>query len=304
MPEIFGFVILGLFILIILSLLVSCVQIVPQSIGLVVERLGAYHKTFGVGVHFLIPLIDRVRMRVSLKEQVLDYEPRPVITRDNITLNIDSVVYFQITDPKLYAYGIERPLKALELMAATSLRNLIGELELDQTLTSRESINGKMRIVLDEVTDPWGIKVHRVEIKNINPPRDLQEAMEKQMRAERERRESILRAEGEKSSAILIAEGEKESVILRAEAKREQMIREAEGQAQALERIFLAQAKGIEMINDSNPSVAYLTLKSYEALEKVSDGKATKLIIPSNIQDVAGTLAALASTISETTKDK
>ena len=302
MPEILGFFVLVFFVFIILAVLVSCVRIVPQSYVLIVERLGAYHKTLHVGVHFMLPLIDRIRMRINLKEQVLDSEPQPVITRDNITLHIDSVAYFQVTDPKLFAYGIERPLKALELMSATSLRNLIGELELDQTLTSRESINGKMRIVLDEVTDPWGIKVTRVEIKNIITPRDLQEAMEKQMRAERERRESILRAEGEKQSAILIAEGEKEAVILRADAKKEQTIREAEGQARALERIFEAQAKGIELINGSHPSQEYLTLKSFESLEKVADGQATKLIIPSTIQDLAGTLAALSATVEKAKK--
>lgn len=302
MPEILGFFVLAIFLIIVLSLLVSCIRIVPQSYTLIVERLGAYHKTLSVGVHFLVPLLDRVRSRINLKEQVLDSDPQPVITRDNITLQIDSVVYFQVTDPKLYTYGIDRPLKALELMAATSLRNLIGELELDQTLTSRESINTRMRIVLDEVTDPWGIKVTRVEIKNIVPPRDLQEAMEKQMRAERERREAILRAEGEKRSAILIAEGEKESVILRADAKREQTILEAEGEALALERIYAAQVKGIHLINEANPSQAYLALQSFLALEKLGNGQATKMIVPSNIQDVAGTLASVAATISEASK--
>lgn len=302
MPEVLGVFVFVFFLIIVLSLLVSCIRIVPQSYTLVIERLGAYHKTLGVGVHFLVPLLDRVRIRITLKEQVLDAEPQPVITRDNITLHIDSVVYFQVTDPKLYTYGIERPLKALDLMTATSLRNLIGDLELDQTLTSRESINSKMRIVLDEVTDPWGIKVNRVEIKNIVTPRDLQEAMEKQMRAERERRESILRAEGEKRSAILIAEGEKESVILRADAKREQTILEAEGQATAIERIYAAQVRGIEMINQANPSQAYLTLQSFQALEKMANGNATKMIVPSNIQDVAATLASFAATITEINK--
>ena len=302
MGKILGIIFLVLFIIIVLSVLVSCIKIVPQSQALVIERLGAYSRTLPVGVHFLVPIIERVRQRIVLKEQVADFQPQPVITRDNVTLHIDSVVYFQITDPKLYTYGIERPMRALELMSATSLRNLIGELELDQTLTSREVINSKMRQILDEVTDPWGIKVTRVEVKNIIPPKDLQEAMEKQMRAERERRETILQAEGKKKAAILEAEGEKESAILRADAKKEQMIREAEGQAQALERIYEAQAKGIQMVNDANPSQAYLTMKSYEALEKVANGNATKMIIPSDIANVSGTLSAIASTVKESSK--
>lgn len=293
---------LVLFIIIILAVLLSCIKIVSQSQAMVVEKLGAYSRTLGVGVHILVPFMERVRMQVILKEQVADFQPQPVITRDNVTLHIDSVVYFQITDPKLYTYGIERPMRALELMSATSLRNLIGELELDQTLTSREVINGKMRQILDEVTDPWGIKVTRVEVKNIIPPKDLQEAMEKQMRAERERRETILQAEGKKKAAILEAEGEKESAILRAEAKKEQTIREAEGEATAMERIFEAQAKGIQMVNEANPSPSYLALKSYEALEKVADGQATKLIVPSDISNIAGTLSALASTVTAASK--
>ena len=297
-----GIVFLVLFIIIVLCLLVSCIKVVPQSQAVVVERLGAYSRTLPVGVHFLVPIIERVRQRVLLKEQVADFQPQPVITRDNVTLHIDSVVYFQITDPKLYTYGIERPMRALELMSATSLRNLIGELELDQTLTSREVINGKMRQILDEVTDPWGIKVTRVEVKNIIPPKDLQEAMEKQMRAERERRETILQAEGKKKAAILEAEGEKESAILRADAKKEQMIREAEGQAQALERVYAAQAKGIQLINEADPSKAYLTIKSFEALEKVANGNATKMIIPSDIANLSSTLSAVAATVKETTK--
>ena len=302
MGTIFTILFLLVFVVIVLSILVSCVKIVPQSQALVVERLGAYSRTLPVGVHFLIPIIERVRQRIILKEQVADFQPQPVITRDNVTLHIDSVVYFQITDAKLYTYGIERPMRALELMSATSLRNLIGELELDQTLTSREVINSKMRQILDEVTDPWGIKVTRVEVKNIMPPKDLQEAMEKQMRAERERRETILQAEGKKKAAILEAEGEKESAILRADAKKEQMIREAEGQAQALERIYEAQAKGIQMVNEANPSQAYLTIKSFEALEKVSNGQATKMIIPSDIANVSGALSAIAATVKETSK--
>ena len=302
MGKILGIIFLVVFILIVLVVLVSCIKIVPQSQALVIERLGAYNRTLPVGVHFLVPIIERVRQRIILKEQVADFQPQPVITRDNVTLHIDSVVYFSITDPKLYTYGIERPMRALELMSATSLRNLIGELELDQTLTSREVINSKMRQILDEVTDPWGIKVTRVEVKNIIPPKDLQEAMEKQMRAERERRETILQAEGKKKAAILEAEGEKESAILRADAKKEQMIREAEGQAQALERIYQAQAKGIQMVNEANPSQAYLTMKSFEALEKVANGTATKMIIPSDIANVSGTLSAITATIKESSK--
>ena len=302
MGKILGIIFLVVFILIVLVVLVSCIKIVPQSQALVIERLGAYNRTLPVCVHFLVPIIERVRQRIILKEQVADFQPQPVITRDNVTLHIDSVVYFSITDPKLYTYGIERPMRALELMSATSLRNLIGELELDQTLTSREVINSKMRQILDEVTDPWGIKVTRVEVKNIIPPKDLQEAMEKQMRAERERRETILQAEGKKKAAILEAEGEKESAILRADAKKEQMIREAEGQAQALERIYQAQAKGIQMVNEANPSQAYLTMKSYEALEKVANGTATKMIIPSDIANVSGTLSAITATIKESSK--
>lgn len=302
MGQIISVIFIILFVVLALVIAVSCVRIVPQSQAYVVERMGAYSRTLPVGVHFTVPILESVRMKVNLKEQVADFQPQPVITRDNVTLHIDSVVYFSITDPKLYTYGIERPMRALELMSATSLRNLIGELELDQTLTSREIINGKMRQILDEVTDPWGIKVTRVEVKNIIPPKDLQEAMEKQMRAERERRETILQAEGKKKAAILEAEGEKESAILRAEAKKEQMIREAEGEAQALERIYLAQAKGIQMVNDANPSAAYLTLESYKALEKVANGTATKMIVPSDIANVAGTLSALTNTVKETNK--
>lgn len=301
--QIIGTVFVVLFIVLALGVAVSCVKIVPQSQALVIEKLGAYSRTLHTGVHFLVPVIETVRTKVNIKEQVADFQPQPVITRDNVTLHIDSVVYFYITDPKLYTYGIERPMRALELMSATSLRNMIGELELDQTLTSRETINSRMRQILDEVTDPWGIKVTRVEIKNIIPPKDLQEAMEKQMRAERERRETILQAEGKKKAAILEAEGEKEAAILRAEAKKEQMIREAEGRAQALERIYLAEAKGIQMINDSKPSPAYLALESYKALEKVANGNATKMIVPTDIANVAGTLSALTTTI-EAVSDK
>ena len=283
--------------LIVIAVICYCVRIVPQAKAYVVERLGAYHSTWHTGPHFMVPFIDRVANKVSLKEIVKDFDPQPVITKDNVTMQIDTVVYFQITDPKLYTYGVERPISALENLTATTLRNIIGELELDETLTSRDIINTKMRAILDEATDPWGVKVDRVEVKNIIPPRDIQESMEKQMRAERERREAILRAEGEKKSAILTAEGEKESMILRATAKKEAMIAEAEGQAQATERLYAAQAKGIEMIKNSDPSLEFLTLKGYEALQKMADGKATKLIIPSNLQDITGTLASLAEVV-------
>ena len=283
--------------LIVIAVICYCVRIVPQAKAYVVERLGAYHSTWHTGPHFMVPFIDRVANKVSLKEIVKDFDPQPVITKDNVTMQIDTVVYFQITDPKLYTYGVERPISALENLTATTLRNIIGELELDETLTSRDIINTKMRAILDEATDPWGVKVGRVEVKNIIPPRDIQESMEKQMRAERERREAILRAEGEKKSAILTAEGEKEAMILRATAKKEAMIAEAEGQAQATERLYAAQAKGIEMIKNSDPSMEFLTLKGYEALQKMADGKATKLIIPSNLQDIAGTLASLSEVI-------
>ncbi len=283
--------------LIVIAVICYCVRIVPQAKAYVVERLGAYHSTWHTGPHFMVPFIDRVANKVSLKEIVKDFDPQPVITKDNVTMQIDTVVYFQITDPKLYTYGVERPISALENLTATTLRNIIGELELDETLTSRDIINTKMRAILDEATDPWGVKVGRVEVKNIIPPRDIQESMEKQMRAERERREAILRAEGEKKSAILTAEGEKESMILRATAKKEAMIAEAEGQAQATERLYAAQAKGIEMIKNSDPSLEFLTLKGYEALQKMADGKATKLIIPSNLQDITSTLASLAEVV-------
>lgn len=283
--------------LIAIAVICYCVRIVPQAKAYVVERLGAYHSTWHTGPHFMVPFIDRVANKVSLKEIVKDFDPQPVITKDNVTMQIDTVVYFQITDPKLYTYGVERPISALENLTATTLRNIIGELELDETLTSRDIINTKMRAILDEATDPWGVKVGRVEVKNIIPPRDIQESMEKQMRAERERREAILRAEGEKKSAILTAEGEKESMILRATAKKETMIAEAEGQAQATERMYAAQAKGIEMIKNSDPSLEFLTLKGYETLQKMADGKATKLIVPSNLQDITGTLASLAEVV-------
>ena len=280
--------------------IVPCVKIVPQAKSYVVERLGSYYQTLSNGLHFIIPFIDRVSSIVSLKEIVKDFAPQPVITKDNVTMQIDTVVYFQITDPKLYTYGVENPINAIENLTATTLRNLIGELELDQTLTSRDIINSKMRSILDEATDPWGIKVNRVEVKNILPPRDIQEAMEKQMRAERERREKILQAEGEKKSSILIAEGEKESAILRAEAKKESQIRIAEGEAEALLKLRNAEAEGIKLLKEAKADKSVLTLKSLEAMAKVADGKSTKIIIPSDLQQIAS--AGL--TISEILKDK
>lgn len=287
-----GLIVFVVIFVVLFMFLISLVRIVPQAQAYVIERLGAYHGTWNTGIHFMIPFIDRVSNKVTLKEVVKDFAPQPVITKDNVTMQIDTVVYFQITDPKLYTYGVVGPVTAIENLTATTLRNIIGELELDETLTSRDIINSKMRAILDEATDPWGIKVNRVEVKNIIPPRDIQDAMEKQMRAERERRESILRAEGEKRSSILTAEGEKEAMVLRANAKKESMIAEAEGQAQAIERIYEAQAKGIEMIKNANPTQAYLQLKSLEAYEKMADGKATKLIIPNEL----GNLATLLST--------
>ena len=280
--------VVGLFV----GILAYIIRIVPQSNAYVVERLGAYHTTWNTGVHLLFPFVDRVANKTTLKEVVKDFAPQPVITKDNVTMQIDTVVYFQITDPKLYTYGVVGPITAIENLTATTLRNIIGDLELDETLTSRDSINTKMRAILDEATDPWGIKVNRVEVKNIIPPRDIQEAMEKQMRAERERRESILRAEGEKRSNILTAEGEKEAMVLRANAKKESMIAEAEGQAQAMERIYEAQARGIEMIKNANPTKEYLSLKSLETYEKMADGKATKIVVPSEIQNMASFLTS------------
>ena len=263
------------------------IKIVPQARSYVVERLGSYLTTWGNGLHLKIPFIDRISNKVTLKEQVKDFAPQPVITKDNVTMQIDTVVYFQITDPKLYTYGIEDPINAIENLTATTLRNIIGDLELDQTLTSRDIINAKMRSILDEATDPWGIKVNRVEVKNILPPRDIQEAMEKQMRAERERREKILQAEGEKKSSILIAEGEKESAILKAEAHKEAQIKMAEGEAEALLKLKQAEADGIKLLKEAGADQSVLTLKSYEALEKVANGQATKIIVPSNLQNIA-----------------
>ena len=275
------------------------VKIVPQSKCYIIERLGSYHTTWENGLHFKIPFVDRVSAIVSLKEIVKDFAPQPVITKDNVTMQIDTVVYFQITDPKLYTYGIENPVNAIENLTATTLRNIIGELELDQTLTSRDVINSKMRSILDEATDPWGIKVNRVEVKNILPPRDIQEAMEKQMRAERERREAILRAEGEKKSSILIAEGEKQSAILRAEANKESQIRIAEGEAEAILKINQAEAESIKMIKEAKADQSVLTLKSFDALTKVAEGNATKIIVPSDLQNIA----TLGTTIKEMFKD-
>lgn len=280
-------------------LIIPNIKIVPQAKAYVIERLGSYYQTWSNGLHLKIPFIDRVSSMVTLKEIVKDFAPQPVITKDNVTMQIDTVVYFQITDPKLYTYGVENPINAIENLTATTLRNLIGELELDQTLTSRDIINSKMRSILDEATDPWGIKVNRVEVKNILPPRDIQEAMEKQMRAERERREKILQAEGEKKSSILIAEGEKESAILRAEAKKESDIRIAEGQAEALLKIKEAEANGIKLLKEAKADNAVITLKSLETLKHVADGQSTKIIIPSDLQNIA----TIATTFSEVLKD-
>ena len=286
-------------ILILLAVLVlPNVKIVPQAKTYVIERLGSYYTTWSNGLHFKLPFVDRISNYVTLKEIVKDFAPQPVITKDNVTMQIDTVVYFQITDAKLYTYGVENPINAIENLTATTLRNLIGELELDQTLTSRDIINTKMRSILDEATDPWGIKVNRVEVKNIIPPRDIQEAMEKQMRAERERREKILQAEGEKKSSILLAEGEKESAILRAEAKRESQIRIAEGEAEALLKIKEAEAQGIMLLKNAEADKAVLALKSFEALAKVADGQSTKIIIPSELQNIA----SLATVFNETKK--
>ena len=288
------FLVIVLFV-VLAAILIYIVRIVPQAESYVIERLGAYHTTWSTGPHVLIPFIDRVANKVTLKEIVKDFAPQPVITKDNVTMQIDTVVYFQITDPKLYTYGVVGPITAIENLTATTLRNLIGELELDQTLTSRDIINTKMRAILDEATDPWGIKVGRVEVKNIIPPRDIQEAMEKQMRAERERREAILRAEGDKRSAILTAEGEKEAMVLRATAKKEAMIAEAQGEAEATLKRYEAQAKGIQMIKEADPSSAYLTLTGLETYAQIADGKATKLVVPSNLQDMASILTSAES---------
>ena len=305
-----GVVFLIVIIVIAVWVLASCVRIVPQAYAVILERLGAYQATWSTGIHFKVPFIERVARKVNLKEQVVDFPPQPVITKDNVTMQIDTVVFFQITDPKLYAYGVENPIMAIENLSATTLRNIIGDMELDETLTSRETINTKMRASLDEATDPWGIKVNRVELKNIIPPAAIQDAMEKQMKAERERREAILIAEGQKKSTILVAEGkkqsaildaeaEKQAAILRAEAQKERMIKEAEGQAEAVLKVQNANAEGIRMIREAGADEAVLTLKSLEAFAKAADGKATKIIIPSDIQGIAG----LASSLKEIVTD-
>ena len=302
--NVLGYVGLIVLVALVLILVVSNIQVVQQSRAYVVERLGAYSATWGVGLHFKIPFVERVVKKVSLKEQVADFDPQPVITKDNVTMQIDTVIYFQITDPKLYTYGVEHPMNAIENLTATTLRNIIGELDLDQSLTSRDVINAKMRAILDEATDPWGIKVNRVELKNIMPPKDIQNAMEKQMRAERERREAILQAEGQKQSQILVAEGEKQSAVLRAEAEREAAILraqadrqaailKAEGEAEAIEKVQTALAKSIELLNAANPNDQVVKLKALEAYAKAADGQATKIIIPSEIQGLAGLAAGI-----------
>ena len=310
MDEYGGTIVLLALAIVVLVIIVRNIKIVPQAYAYVIERLGAYCGTWSVGLHVKIPFADRIVRVVTLKEQVVDFAPQPVITKDNVTMQIDTVIYFQITDPKLYAYGVDNPLAAIENLTATTLRNIIGDLELDETLTSRDTINTKMRAILDEATDPWGIKINRVELKNIMPPKAIQDAMEKQMKAERERREAILRAEGEKTSAILVAEGAKESMILNAqgskeskileaEAYKESTVRRAEGEAQAILDIQTATAEGIRRINEASPSEGVIAIKSLEALEKMADGKATKIIIPSNIQGMAGLAASLKELIGE-----
>ena len=297
--DVTGIVALIVVAVVLLIIFIRCIVIVPQASTVIIQRLGKYSRTLEAGFHLILPIIENKEAIVSLKEKVADFPPQPVITKDNVTMQIDTVVYFQITDPKLYTYGVERPMQAIENLTATTLRNLIGDLELDQTLTSRDTINHQMRLILDEATDPWGIKVNRVELKNILPPRDIQEAMEKQMRAERQKREAILTADGEKQAAILSAEGEKEAAILKAEALKIQLITEAQGRAEAILKVYEAQAQGIKLINEANPSAAYVTLKGYESLEKVADGKSTKIIIPSELQNVSGLLATVKSIIKD-----
>ena len=311
----FGFILFVLLIILLMVLLIANVKIVAQSYAYVIERLGSYYTTWQTGLHIKIPFIEVIAKKISLKEQVIDFPPQPVITKDNVTMQIDTVVYFQITDPKLYTYGVERPIQAIEVLTATTLRNIIGEMELDETLTSRDVVNSKLRVILDEATDPWGIKVNRVELKNILPPREIQDAMEKQMKAERERRESILRAEGEKKSAILIAEGEKEAkilsaeaakeaAILQAEAEKQSKIKIAEGDAEAVIRIQQANAEGIRMINEAKATKEYLALKSMDTFSEVSKGRATKIIVPSEIQNLSGLLASLKETVDDENIDK
>ena len=295
MPA-WAIVIIVLGVLAIVALCFS-IRIVRQATAVVVERLGKYHKTLDTGVHIVLPFFDKTHKPISLKEMVADFQPQPVITRDNVTMQIDTVVYFQITDAKLFTYGVDRPIKAIENLTATTLRNIVGELELDETLTSRDTVNAKMRVILDEATDPWGIKINRVELKNILPPADIQEAMDKQMKAERERREQILRAEGEKRASILVAEGEKTAQILRAEAAKETKIMEAEAQKAALLAVAEGESRAIELINQANPNAAYVTLQGFEALKKLADGHATKLIVPSEIQNVTGLLASMSEVV-------
>ena len=295
--SVMGLGITAFLVILFIVLVASNIIIVPQASAYVIERLGAYQQTWGTGLHFKVPLIDRVANKVTLKERIADFKPQPVITRDNVTMQIDTVVYFFVSDPKLYTYGVVQPMSAIENLTATTLRNLIGELELDQTLTSRDIINSKMRAILDEATDPWGIKVNRVELKNIIPPREIQDAMERQMKAERERREAILKAEGEKKSAILIAEGEKESAILRAEAVKQQKIKEAEGQAEALMKVQTALADSIKLLNEADASDAVLKLKALEAFQAAANGQATKIIIPSELQGLAGMATGIIETV-------
>ena len=305
-----GLIVFALIILIALVIIIANISVVQQSRAYVIERLGAFHEVWGVGLHFKVPFIDRIARRVSLKEQVLDYPPQPVITKDNVTMQIDTVVYFQITDPKLYTYGVEQPMMAMETLTATTLRNIIGDLELDQTLTSRDVVNTKMRAILDEATDPWGIKVNRVELKNILPPADIQSSMEKQMKAERDRRQAILQAEGQKNSAILIAEGERESAILRAdaekqaailkaEAEKEAAILKADGEAQAIRAVQTALAESLALLNEKAPNDQVVKLKAIEAMQKMADGKATKIIIPSEIQGLVGMASGLVESVKE-----
>ena len=299
LDGIFRYLWIILLVVLVVVIIAKTIRIIPQSYAYVVERIGAYNRTCTVGLHIMIPLLDRIANKVSLKEQVLDFAPQPVITKDNVTMQIDTVVYFQITDPKLFTYGVVRPLNAIETLTATTLRNIIGDLELDETLTSRDIINSRMRSILDEATDPWGNKIHRVEVKNIIPPRDIQEAMEKQMRAERERREAILQAEGKKTAAILTAEGKKESMILEATAEKEAQIARAEGEAEALRLVYEAQAKGIEYINSSQPQQAYITLEGFKALENLAKGESTKIIIPTDLQGMAGAVTSIAEIVKD-----
>lgn len=307
------YVVIAAIVIILLIVVISCIKVVPQSKAYVIERLGMYRSTWQTGLHFKLPIIERISKIVSLKEQVVDFPPQPVITRDNVTMQIDTVVFYQITDPKMYAYGVERPIVAIENLTATTLRNIIGDMELDHTLTSRDTINAKIRVILDEATDPWGIKVNRVELKNIMPPTEIQDAMEKQMKAERQRREAILRAEGEKQSKILVAEGQKESQILaaegekqaqilRAEAVKEQKIREAEGEAEAILNVQKAVADSIKLINEASPENGYITLKKLEAFEKAADGRATKIIVPSELAGVAGLASGIKSIVEKDEK--